>query len=244
MKKSIKIITIIIVLIILLFQIPIVRGVVEIVFLNSFETTKFVQVQNTLYMEGIINGKTPGQLEALFAENPNISEIVMLEVEGSVNDEANLRAAKFVADRDVNTRIFRYGLIASGGTDFFLAGDKRFVEDGAKIGVHSWGGSGGEVAKDFPVGHEAHQPYIDYYQAVGFTKEASEKFYYFTINAASASDIYFMTNDEIVAFALSNTGITTPQIIVPGAEEIRKQAGDSYISNEEAERRGIPIQEE
>jgi hypothetical protein len=65
----------------------------------------------------------------------------------------------------------------------------------------SWAGeeSGGKKisATDFPKGHKNHLPYIRYYTNVGFTQEQAETFYYFTINAASAESMHWMTKEEI-----------------------------------------------
>lgn len=100
--------------------------------------------------------------------------------------------------------------IASGGTDFFLAGKKRIIYKGAKVGVHSWGGEGDIVATDFPKGHEAHQPYIDYYRAIGWSRSAAEKFYYFTIQSAKAEDIYWLKDKELEDFHITTEKIRTP----------------------------------
>jgi hypothetical protein len=58
------------------------------------------------------------------------------------------------------------------------------------------------TANDFPVGHANHLPYINYYVSVGFTQQQSEDFYYFTINAAPASSIHWMTTEEIAQYNL------------------------------------------
>lgn len=97
------------------------------------------------------------------------------------------------------------GDIASGGVDFFLAGIQRIKGANSRIGVHSWTGDG-EKATDFPEGHEYHLPYIDYYVSVGFTQQQAKDFYYSTINAAPASDIHWMTDEEIKRYK-----ILTPQ---------------------------------
>lgn len=166
----------------------------------GLSTTLSVQ-GNTLYMDGVINGNTPKQMKEMFANHPNIDTIVMLNVPGSINDEANLEVATWVADKKVTMRLNSGYEIASGGTDFFLAGARRIIERGALVGVHSWAeGFGGVTATDYPRGHEYHQPYIDYYKKVGFTQQQAEDFYYFTINAAPANDIHFMTEEELLRY--------------------------------------------
>ncbi len=49
-------------------------------------------------------------------------------------------------------------MIASGGVDFFLTGNKRSIGKNVKIGVHLWSGEN-EVATDFEKGHEYHLEY-------------------------------------------------------------------------------------
>jgi len=83
----------------------------------------------------------------------------------------------------------------------FLAGDIRTREAGSKIGVHSWA-EATKTATDYEVGHEKHQPYINYYKDMGFSQEDAAAFYYFTINAAAASDIHWMTDEEIEQYGL------------------------------------------
>jgi hypothetical protein len=90
-------------------------------------------------------------------------------------------------------------MIASGGTDFFLAGKKRIIENGAMIGVHSWD-SPGESALDLPKDNEEHQKYLSYYNQVGIPAE----FYWFTLKAAPPEDIHFMTDDEITKFQIKS----------------------------------------
>lgn len=93
------------------------------------------------------------------------------------------------------------GFIASGGTDFFLAGAKRSKGNNTKIGVHAWAG-GGKEATDFPEGDPEHQKYIDYYIAVGFSPDQAKSFYYFTIQAAPAASIHWMTDAEIQQYGI------------------------------------------
>lgn len=56
------------------------------------------------------------------------------------------------------------------------------------------------TATDFPVGHAYHLTYINYYVSVGFTQQQAEYFYYFTINAATAENVHWMTEAEITTY--------------------------------------------
>ncbi len=69
------------------------------------------------------------------------------------------------------------------------------------IGVHSWS-DGANEATDFPRDSEVHLFFIDYYQDIGMTEQEAEEFYFFTINAASADDIHWMTDNEIARFQI------------------------------------------
>jgi len=74
-------------------------------------------------MSGVINGSTPDMLRDLIADHPEVTTIVMVLVPGSIDDTANLEASLLVRDAGLNTHAT--GLLASGGVDFFLAGNER-----------------------------------------------------------------------------------------------------------------------
>lgn len=206
MKKIIIALIVVTLLGISLSQIPIVQNIAFGIFYNLTEQTELRVEGNTLYMDGLINSKTPEQFKTVFAKHMNIDTLVMITVPGSVDDEANLEVAKWVSERQLVFVLEPESMIASGGTDFFLSGKKRIIKKGAKVGVHSWAGDD-KVATDFPRGHEFHQPYIDYYIAVGWSKPEAENFYYYTIEAAPADDIYWMTDKELLEYHISTEPI-------------------------------------
>lgn len=146
----------------------------------------------TAFMKGVITSALPTKVLQLFFEHPEVDTIEMITVPGSIDDKANLRAALYVHKMGLTTKLNARSIVASGGTDFFLCGKKRIVEEGAKLGVHSWGGGAvpaTEVPKDDPV----HDKYLDFYQAVGVPVE----FYWYTLEAAPAEEIHMMTPAEI-----------------------------------------------
>lgn len=196
MKKTIITLIVMVLVIIVMAQIPLVQNIAFGLFYNLTEQTKLSVKGKTIYMDGLINSKTPQQFKDVFTQYPDIDTLVMVIVEGSVDDEANLEAAEWISKKKLTFVLESESLIASGGTDFFLAGATRIIKAGAKVGVHSWAGDD-EVATDFPRDHEYHQPYIEYYVAVGWSREEAEKFYYYTIEAAPADDIYWMTDQEL-----------------------------------------------
>ena len=160
------------------------------------------QDANTAIMNGVIGSNTPKHWDNFIAANPNTTKIIMKNCPGSEDDTANLEAARKIRQQGVAIHLPADAEIASGAVDLFLAGTTRTREAGSKIGVHSWSDGGNKEATDFPVGHENHQPYIEYYKEMGFSQTDSEAFYYFTINAAKAADIHWMTDAEIVQYKL------------------------------------------
>lgn len=156
---------------------------------------------STIEMNGTIGNSTLNNFEEMIEDYPNLTTINIKEVPGSEDDETNLKVSKKVYDKSMSLHILDNGYIASGGTDFFLAGNSRSIGTNTMIGVHSWS-DGTNEASSLPVGHENHQPYIDYYTSIGFSQSEAEDFYYFTINAAPANDIHWMTDGEIEEFKI------------------------------------------
>ena len=160
------------------------------------------QDPTTAFMNGTIGSKTPDHWENYFKAFPETNRIIMGVCPGSEDDEANLKAAREIRKDGISIHLPSSGLIASGAVDLFLAGVNRTRESGGQLGVHSWSDGSGTEATDFPVGHANHQPYIEYYMEMGFGRADAESFYYFTINAALAADIHWMTDAEIAQYKL------------------------------------------
>lgn len=150
----------------------------------------------TVEMDGDISRTTFTDFNEMVAAYPNLQQINMNEVPGSTDDDTNLKVAKLVHDRKMRTHILDNGAIASGGVDFFLAGVQRTMGENTMIGVHSWS-DGEKEATDYPPDHIEHQLYINYYVSVGFTQAEAEAFYFYTIHAAPAPSIHYMTAEEI-----------------------------------------------
>lgn len=159
---------------------------------DDYEEVDFEVSGNFAIMSGVIDSDIKEKLEKLLNQHPQITTIIMQEVEGSVDDDANLEAARMVRKRGLNTLVPSDGVIASGGTDFFLAGVKRTVQSGAMIGVHSWAGDDVENAIDLPKDHPEHKRYLEYYKEMNIPSE----FYWYTLKSAPSDDIHWMTPFE------------------------------------------------
>jgi len=149
------------------------------------------------FMNGAIDGRTPRRLHHLIETHPDVTRIVLQQVPGSKNDHANVEAARALRAAGLSTHVPADGEIASGGVDFFCAGVERTAEDGARFGVHSWAGDG-IVPTELPEDSPEHDLYLDFYTEMGIPTS----FYWFTLQAAPAEDIDWMTPDELDAYGL------------------------------------------
>ncbi|UYM16599.1 COG3904 family protein [Endozoicomonas euniceicola] len=166
----------------------------------DYEPVTFNVTGDSIEMNGVIDSHIKSKLQRILNENPQVTTIVMQNVEGSVDDVANLEAARLVRKKGLNTHIPGNGLVTSGGTDFFLAGKKRTIEKGARIGVHSWGGFGVDDAAKLPKSDPEHQKYLQYYKEMGINSE----FYWYTLNSAPNQDIHWMTPAEIKKYQITS----------------------------------------
>ena len=170
---------------------------------NNEEAANFTFKDNdtsstSVYMNGVIGSDTLAVMQTLFSKYPQIKTIVMQDVPGSMDDDTNLLASMEIRNRGIATHIPADGMVASGGTDMFLAGVKRTIEAGAKLGVHSWSDGSGKVALDYPREHQEHVKYLEYYKAIGIDAD----FYWYTLEAATADSIHWMTAQEITQYGV------------------------------------------
>lgn len=152
---------------------------------------------NKAIMRGTIGSSTPYRVMELVFFHPEVETIIMTDVPGSVDDDSSLRASRMVRTHGLNTHVPSDGEVASGGTDFFQAGVQRTCGKGALFGVHSWAEFGAE-GTDYPRDSEEHSMYLDYCDEMGIP----QSFYWYTLEAASAEDIHYMTSDELVEFRM------------------------------------------
>lgn len=176
---------------------------------DDYESLQVEVVDQRFIAEGVVDGSTPEIIEAAIASNPDVRELVLKWVPGSADDEANLRVAHIVRDAGLTTVVPEGGIVASGGTDLFLAGTERIVGPGACVGVHSWASGGllGGVTqgRDIPRDSEAHTPYLRYYAGIGI----DDAFYWYTLDAADADEMHWMSNAEIERFDMATAPLSS-----------------------------------
>lgn len=178
-----------------------------IVALKEFDKpASFLVTGSQAEMFGTINESTPFRVMELVFYHPEVETIVMADCPGSIDDDSCLRAARIVRLHGLNTHVPMDGEVASGGTDFFQAGVKRTCERGALFGIHSWSAYDGD-GDDLPFDSEEHQMYLEYCDEMGIP----QSFYWRTLEAASADDIHWMTEEELQEFKMLTSPIIQPQ---------------------------------
>ena len=152
-------------------------------------------------LDGVVCSGSLTAFNHLLTEFPDIRNLKIDIIEGSLDDEINLQLSRRIHDKGITTHLNSGGLIASGGVDLFLSGIKRTADDAKpKIGVHSWGSSDGMQGNQVAKTHPLHQEYLSYYRYINIEPE----FYWFTLDAASVEDIYWLNADEIKKYKVLN----------------------------------------
>ncbi|MES0864459.1 alpha/beta hydrolase [Ruegeria sp. SCPT10] len=166
---------------------------------EQYTPVSFVAQGDQIIATGTIDHTTLDAFEEVIAQNPQAKTLVLQQIEGSVDDDANVIFSRVVHQNGMTTVVPSDGLVASGGTDLFLAGNTRVLQPGACVGVHSWSG-GGLVATELPEDDPEHDRYLDYFEDIG----VDEEFYWFTLEAAPADDMHWMTAAEANRFDMTD----------------------------------------
>ncbi|WP_120500338.1 alpha/beta hydrolase [Roseovarius sp. EL26] len=173
----------------------------------SYMPAVFKPVGNALVIEGVIDADTLANLQQTLRENPEVNRLILQNVPGSADDESSLTSlGQFIRKSDLATFVPANGVVASGGTDMVAMGKVRIIAPGACVGVHTWaegGLLGADTGADLPRNDPRHQMYLSFYQEMGIPEE----FYWFTLNAAGADDVHWMTKEEINRYRLSTVPV-------------------------------------
>jgi len=161
-------------------------------------TDTFVE-GDRLYIAGTLNARTYQEIEDQLLQHPEVNTLVLEDIDGSIDDEANLQTALLIHSAGLDTIVPADGIIESGAVDLFCAGRNRIAERGARIGVHSWadgdGVEGGKISRT----SDEHQIYLDYFGAVA----CPVAFYWFTLEAAPADSMHYMTETELIKYQVA-----------------------------------------
>lgn len=153
-------------------------------------------------VNGLLGKSAHKNFLRLVEEYPDVNTLLLEQVPGSINDEYNMQTGHLVRELGMTTMVMSHSEIASGGVDLFCAGLKRDIESGAKLGVHSWSG-GGKEATDYPEDDEAHNAQLEFFSTM-LGDSLGPVFYFYTIYAAPADSIHWMSNEELEHYGLDN----------------------------------------
>ena len=154
----------------------------------------------TVIVNGTIDTRTEQDWDLLSDDYPNITYMVLEDCPGSSDDDANLRMALDIHRQGVSMHLRSNSSIESGAVDLYLAGKRRTREQGARVGVHSWEATDGLQGGDLPRNDPEHQPYLNYFTGIGMSSQQAADFYFFTLEAANANDMHYMTDAELARF--------------------------------------------
>ena len=158
---------------------------------GDYPPLEFTVENGRIVANGVIDRSSLEAFRRVAAEHPGARTLVLQHIDGSADDEANLELGRMVRRAGFTTLVPAGGLVASGGTDLFLAGMDRVLEQGACVGVHSWS-DGVRDGDSVPRTSPSHAPYLEYYRFMGIP----DAFYWFTLRSAPAWDIHWMSRSE------------------------------------------------
>lgn len=159
-----------------------------------------VQGDTAATVNGVLGKTAHKRFEKMLIEHPGVHTLILENVPGSMNDEYNMQTGRLVREKSLTTEVRSYSKVASGGVDLFCAGKKRIIENGAMLGVHSWS-EGKKEATDYPKNDPAHNAQTSYFSEM-LGDSLGPIFYFYTIYAAPADSIHWMTTDEIEYYQL------------------------------------------
>lgn len=111
------------------------------------------------------------------------------------------------------------GLVASGGTDLFLAGTTRRIEGNACVGGHAWADTDHGSARNAPEEVPVHRTYLRYYEDIDITPA----FYWFTLEVANIEETHWMSPAKRARFEMATVPSSTPQDHDPAHCDARGQ---------------------
>lgn len=134
-----------------------------------------------LLMHGKIATRTLDEFREVMRQNPQITTMVMQEMDGARDDAAVAALGREVRERGLSTALQSDSYIAGGAVPLFLAGAERRMVDGARIGLNGWS--------------KVDRAYV--HEMLG-----SAGFYQFALQVGTADEIHEMTAQEIAQYGL------------------------------------------
>ena len=167
---------------------------------------KFSVSGDTAYGNGVTKSRSLSDVRRFLDDNPQVRTLVLQKMPGTQDMTTNRKIARLIRERGLNTRLESRSMIASGAVDLFIAGNRRTMDCGAMIGVHSWQQATPEGAlirgAEFSprtMGVDRQQNFHeDFLEDMG----VDPAFYAFTREAAPPNKLYFLSLDDMKRFGL------------------------------------------
>jgi hypothetical protein len=150
---------------------------------------------DTVEMTGTVDSHTPAIFRQMLGQYPGIKRIEMLDCDGSVDEEANLRLARMIRRAGISTHVPAHGSVRSGAVELFLAGISRTAHRDAEFIVHSWIDEDGREANDYPASDPVHAEYLDYYAEMGVPVPTAKAFYALTNSVPFSEQLRLSRSD-------------------------------------------------
>ena len=142
----------------------------------------FAVERDTAYVNGRTDSSSLDVMQKFLRDNPQIRRLVLGNMLGTSDADTNIKIAYLIRKKGLDIHLKRNSYIASGAVDWFIAGTRRTMECGAKIGVHSWSFRGDNIGVFSPenMGSDRRQKYHekflsdmganpDFYVSVSYT---------------------------------------------------------------------------
>ncbi len=170
------------------------------------EAVSFRVVRNVAYMNGYMDSSIALLVRNLIQTYPSVDTIVLNNVPGTYDFKATLAAGRLIREACLRTVVPYEAYIASGAVYLFLAGCERIVEQGGRLGIHTWRSysinAAGEIsatvaAKEYPRTDPKHKVYLDYHNEMGISED-----FYWRIVATPYDEVHFLTLAELQEYRL------------------------------------------
>ena len=148
---------------------------------------------NRAYLSGVLESDFTERLSVFLKKNPNITDLVLVDIPGALNQQATMEGARLIRRLGINTHIAPTGFVLSGGVDLFLGGVKRSIGAGAGVGIHAWTDGTKIKAAHVGITDPVHAVYVNFYLSMG----VPERFYWFSLDAAPSDRVYFLSPEEV-----------------------------------------------
>ena len=123
----------------------------------------------------------------------------MIDCPGTEDDLANLEVGRMIRAQGIVTHVPAGGSVRSGGVELFLAGARRYADEGSEFAVHSWQDDTGMEPADYAADAPENRRYVDYYRLMGMSADRARGFYAMT-NSVPFSSAHWFGADEMAAW--------------------------------------------